>query len=606
MIDATRIPTALRQRPQWVLWKVARRAAGEKPTKLPFQVDGGMAKAGDPSTWTTFEAIWTHYRKDQHDGIGYEFDKSDPFFGLDLDGCRNAETGKVADWAREIILQMDTYAEVSPSESGVKLFGIGKLPWDSGKNLKVDAEPVCVKAPGIELYDWGRYFAVTGMRLAGPHEPQERQPQLDALIEKFWPAESDWKYQADFRSNVAVVERARRYIDKMPGAVSGSGGHNDTFKVACVLVLGFDLPKDEALSLLSEYNQRCQPPWGEKELRHKIESAAKQGGERGYLRNASVQRWESIRVPDYHEPREAPAAPLPQATTLKSSAKKYLANLKSGKGKLIETGLPDVDYALGGGIEIGEMIILAARPSHGKSAAALQCVHEWTAQGRKTLVISEEMSALAIGKRTLQFASTTPEEHWQTAAGEVDRHLEEHFSQRAECFVVESCGNAQRAVDVIEAHVAEHGVEMVVVDYAQLLAGTGKSRYEQLTNTSVMLRQCASKNKIVLLCLCQLNREIEKRTKFTPITSDLKDTGQLEQDADVIVFLVWPHRIDSSKPPEEFWFFVAKNRNRAINAPSVKCRFLPSRQMILPEPKFSTSEDWIQQDAQRFGVDFPD
>lgn len=71
-----------------------------------------------------------------------------------------------------------------------------------------------------------------------------------------------------------VQERGRRYIGKLPAAVSEQGGHNATFHVACVLVHGFALGEADALPLLREYNQRCLPPWSEGELIHKIKSAA--------------------------------------------------------------------------------------------------------------------------------------------------------------------------------------------------------------------------------------------------------------------------------------------------------------------------------------------
>ncbi|MBI3416475.1 MAG: hypothetical protein HY043_14360 [Verrucomicrobia bacterium] len=72
---------------------------------------------------------------------------------------------------------------------------------------------------------------------------------------------------------VNAVERARAYLARIPGAISGSGGHAATFHVACVLVNGFDLSTDEALSLFSNWNAVCQPPWSEAELRHKLTSA---------------------------------------------------------------------------------------------------------------------------------------------------------------------------------------------------------------------------------------------------------------------------------------------------------------------------------------------
>ncbi len=70
------------------------------------------------------------------------------------------------------------------------------------------------------------------------------------------------------------IDRARQYLAKIPGAVSGQGGHNQTFSVACALVNGFALSEYDAYALLSEYNQRCAPPWSERELKHKIASAA--------------------------------------------------------------------------------------------------------------------------------------------------------------------------------------------------------------------------------------------------------------------------------------------------------------------------------------------
>lgn len=75
-----------------------------------------------------------------------------------------------------------------------------------------------------------------------------------------------------------LVERARNYVAKMPAAVSGEGGHNATFHVACVLLQGFDLAMSDAASLLAEYNARCTPPWSERELEHKLRQADKAPG----------------------------------------------------------------------------------------------------------------------------------------------------------------------------------------------------------------------------------------------------------------------------------------------------------------------------------------
>ena len=80
-----------------------------------------------------------------------------------------------------------------------------------------------------------------------------------------------------------AFERARAYISRCEPAVSGQGGHGQTFKVACHLVLGFQLGEAVAMELLAEFNERCKPPWSERELAHKVRSAMQQDGPRGYL-----------------------------------------------------------------------------------------------------------------------------------------------------------------------------------------------------------------------------------------------------------------------------------------------------------------------------------
>lgn len=81
-----------------------------------------------------------------------------------------------------------------------------------------------------------------------------------------------------------VLDRARKYIAKLPPAISNQGGHSATFYAACTLVIGFGLERDQALALLRQWNEtHCQPPWTERELEHKVDDALKQPGWRGHL-----------------------------------------------------------------------------------------------------------------------------------------------------------------------------------------------------------------------------------------------------------------------------------------------------------------------------------
>ena len=595
-INPDNIPPSLKAIDQWVLWRTESRD-GDKPTKVPYHMENRKAKANDRNTWTTFQIAYGRYSQGGFDGIGFEFHADDPFCGIDLDGCRDPETGKVSEWAREIIIGLNSYAEISPSQTGVKIWVRGKSPLSGGKKRDLaSVERVCDKSPAIEIYDSGRYFAVTGQRLTGPIECEPRQEQLDELAKRFWPPEPPRRRQP--KATGDVVARARKYLTRIPPAISGQGGHNATFYAACVLVLGFGLDRNDALSLLGEWNGGCNPPWSDRELEHKIDQAMKQDGERNYLRDARPDQWDSIQVPGFAPP---PKRDL-KFMTMGDAAKNYIQRVRDGEAELTPIGLPELDWAIGGGVEFGEVILLAARPNHGKSVCGLQCAYHWAAMGIPTLFISEEMSERALAKRALQFTSEMPEEEWCEGSADILEHDLEAFASRDGCYIVESVGTAASAIEHIETAVRDLGVRACVVDYVQLLKSEGKSRYEQVSATSIAMRQLATRLKIILVLLCQLNREIEKRPKFRPFLSDIKESGQLEQDADVVVFLCWPHRLNPSEDPHVYQFWIAKNRNRSINEPMVTCRFEPSRQRLVA-PKIKEHPNY-NPDFDSFGPDF--
>jgi KaiC/GvpD/RAD55 family RecA-like ATPase len=575
----TKVPEELKKLRQWVNWKMLTRA-NDRPTKVPVHPGGTSASSTDATTWSDFDSVVSAASK--FSGIGFVFSPNDPYCGIDFDACRDPKTGAISEWAKPWLKRLDSYSEISPSETGVKVWIKGKLPFESGKKTLLPQYKTGDKTPAIEVYDHARYFAVTGLRYdTRPHEPQERQSVLDDLCAEFF-RQTDTTGQQRIDSRLSVIERARKYLDTIPGAVSGSGGHDQTFKAACALVLGFSLTKTEALILMSDYNRRCEPKWTERELRHKVESADKQPGERGYLRDSKDDNWKNIKLPEYKEPEARTTDDSqPKITTLQASVDNYIEKITTSKTNLLSTGIPRVDEAIGGGVDAHEMVIVAARPSHGKSAFALQCLDAAAIMDIPCAIVSEEMSAIALGKRTLQYVTDVREPEWIGKISHVRVDLEQHFSKRAPCYVVEGCGSSSRAVDTLKKLHDAKGVKVAAIDYAQLLTSKGHSRYEQITQTSIALRQLASSTDMTLYVLCQLNRQIEGRDKFIPRLDDIKDTGQLEQDADVILFLVWPYKLDTHKNPELYEVWIGKNRNRPINAGEVDCRFNPSRQQIL-------------------------
>jgi putative DNA primase/helicase len=176
------ISAELKDRPQWVCWKCERRKG--KWTKIPYNPHNGeKAKAGEPTTWGSFETALALYRAGGFDGIGYEFDAGDPYAGVDLDNCRNPDTDIIEPWAVELLDMLAGYAEVSPSGTGVKVWVRGGKPGTRCKIAHASGE--------VEMYDQGRYFAVTGHALPGSAQQiPERQEQLSAVYQRVFGAQS--------------------------------------------------------------------------------------------------------------------------------------------------------------------------------------------------------------------------------------------------------------------------------------------------------------------------------------------------------------------------------------------------------------------------------
>jgi putative DNA primase/helicase len=161
-------PGELRTADQFVCWREEIRDG--EPTKVPYSVAGGKASTTNPKTWAPLNAALSHAAEHGMSGVGFVFTEDDPFAGIDIDKCRNAETGEIEPWARKIVAALDSYTEVSPSGTGLHIFVKATLP---GPNNR--------KGP-VEMYESGRYFTLTGEHLGGtPTEIHERQDALERL-----------------------------------------------------------------------------------------------------------------------------------------------------------------------------------------------------------------------------------------------------------------------------------------------------------------------------------------------------------------------------------------------------------------------------------------
>jgi hypothetical protein len=152
------VPASLKELRQWLRWKLEPNKDGDL-TKVPYQVNGDKASSTNPNTWTDYQTAVSGVIITNTQGVGFVVDGG--IVGIDLDGCRDANTGDLTEWAQRIVDALDSYTEITPSQTGVRVWITGELP-ESTKVFNLD--PACgyggkVK---IEVYTDSRYFTVTG------------------------------------------------------------------------------------------------------------------------------------------------------------------------------------------------------------------------------------------------------------------------------------------------------------------------------------------------------------------------------------------------------------------------------------------------------------
>jgi replicative DNA helicase len=237
-----------------------------------------------------------------------------------------------------------------------------------------------------------------------------------------------------------------------------------------------------------------------------------------------------------------------------------------GKVQAWRTGLPGLDDRMLGGFKAGQLVILAARPSVGKTSVAMQFMRRVAQDGYPSLVLSQEMTAEDLGLRALSSVARVDLGRLQTGkanAIEWDRIPEGVEELRGlPMWVDDEPALTLRAIASKARKV--RGLRVLAVDYLQLCDGDGDTRTAQVGSISRGLKSLAKQMGICIVALSQLNRIVETRPSKRPILSDLRDSGELEQDADTILFL-WPlaEETDGTRPTG---LEIAKNRQGRTGA----------------------------------------
>lgn len=266
-----------------------------------------------------------------------------------------------------------------------------------------------------------------------------------------------------------------------------------------------------------------------------------------------------------------------------SESNRILDERKGKMGELIgiPTGFPKLDR-LTSGLQRSDLIILAARPGMGKTSLALNiAMNAAKTAGAQVMIFSLEMGSVQLGNRLL--ASEAGVDSYAIRDGSVYKNKDD-VERLAEATSVLSSApifiNSTSGISINEIKnkcrrkKAKGGLDLVVVDYLQLMdfGGTGKAssrpenRQQEVATLSRMLKQLAMEMDCPVLVLSQLSRGIESRTGHKPMLSDLRESGAIEQDADIVMFIYQKEGNDkedgSGGDPEDIRrLYIAKHRN---------------------------------------------
>ena len=245
-----------------------------------------------------------------------------------------------------------------------------------------------------------------------------------------------------------------------------------------------------------------------------------------------------------------------EIVTLADATEKHIreiAALRESGRKIVglPTGFTDLDLMLGG-LRNGDFCILAARPSMGKSALALDIAKHaqksLTEQADRVVFFSLEMPDKSLGNRGYtseylvdndRFAVGANDAAWQETLRGVEENRADYESGAGRMIIRDETGQTVEKMSAFLHGLQGQGVRprLIVVDYLQLIISKGQDRVREVGNISRGLKQMARDWDCPVLALSQLSRGPETRADHRPILSDLRDSGDIEQDADVILFL---------------------------------------------------------------------
>lgn len=268
--------------------------------------------------------------------------------------------------------------------------------------------------------------------------------------------------------------------------------------------------------------------------------------------------------------RETATWPLSELMDLKYET------IQSATKTGIQTGFRDLDEMLGG-LQKSDLLILAARPSTGKTSLALTITYNVAKSGARVLFFSLEMGWEQLTDRLISLDTGIDAHRMrlrQLRGEELDQVVDSMSRLSTLPLLIDDTPAitlAQMRAKILRQIAVHDGIDMIVVDYLGLMQHKAENRVREIGAISRGLKQLAREFNVPLLALSQLSRAVEGRTSHVPMLSDLRDSGDVEQDADVVMFIyreeMYERDTDKKGIAE---VYISKHRNGPIGVVAMR------------------------------------
>lgn len=456
-------------------------------------------------------------------------------FAVDLDGGADAERLLV-----EAGITLPPDAPRSRTASGFHVFlssynpvpdRVGLLTSENGHHAQVDIRGVgiVVAAPSIHPtgvpYEWDR--PLDGTR------PPAAPDGLLALIAQSGVSSSA---SAPRGRQTGTIVVGSWMLEALSGVEEGKRDATAT-KLAGFL-LGKGLDADLTTTFLSAtFARNCRPPFPEADLRKCVDSIARREGVAGHN-------------------------PVAVAHHIDRVLQGFLRVIEEGAPPTVPTPFPLLNHKLNGGWSPGELIYLGARPGVGKTALGLHCARVAAKAGKGVLIVSREMTTVSLVRRMIaQEGRINASALKRADLNDLQLHelgLAVTRLSNLPIWLTDQVVTFEQ-LNVLMSEASRFG--LVIVDYLQLLRAPAgiRERRHQVEHVSAGLKTLALEYRVPILCLSSLSRPADRDKPKQPGLADLRESGELEHDADVILML---HRPDANEP--EVTCLIQKNREGEV------------------------------------------